>query len=100
MEKVYCSLCRYCDDDHCDIDYYRCHHPKHLTDTFYGKTWDAPYCDKKNKYNNCSDFEAHPKIVRKQKRKIWFNNLKNTLYDKAKTGVSRLYSFFSKRFTR
>lgn len=47
MEKVYCSLCRYCDDDHNSIDYYRCYHPKYLTDTFYGKAWNTPYCDRK-----------------------------------------------------
>ena len=52
MEKVYCGLCRHCDDDYSSIDYYRCYHPKHLTDTFYGKAWDAPYCDRKNKNNN------------------------------------------------
>ena len=100
MEKVYCSLCRYCDDDHTSISYYKCYHPKHLTDTFYGKAWDTPYCDRKNRNNDCSDFEAHPKVIRKQKRKMWFNNLKNTLYDKAKTGALRFCSFLSKRFTR
>ena len=98
MEKVYCSLCRYCDDDYSSIDYCRCYHPKYLTDTFYGKAWDTPYCDRKNKNNNCSDFEAHPKVIRKQKRRAWFNNLKNTLYDKARTGALRCRAFLSEKF--
>lgn len=100
MEKVYCSLCRYCDDDHNSKYSYKCYHPKYLTDTFYGKAWDTPYCDRKNKNNNCSDFEAHPRVIRKQKRKEWFNNLKNTLYDKARTGALRFRSFLSERFKR
>ena len=98
MEKVYCSLCRYCDDDHNHIDYYKCYHPKYLRDTFYGKAWDTPYCDRKNRNNDCSDFEAYPRVIRKQKRKMWFNNLKSTLYDKARTGALRCCTFLSKRF--
>lgn len=76
MEKVYCGLCRYCDDDYSNTSYYRCYHPKHLKDSFYGKAWDNPYCDRKNRSNDCSDFEAHPRVIRKQKRREWFNSLK------------------------
>ena len=94
MKKVYCSLCRYCDDDHTSISYYKCYHPKHLTDTFYGKAWDTPYCDKKNRDNNCPDFEAHPRIIRKQKRREWFNSLINKIKDFNLKSLSKVISRF------
>lgn len=98
MEKIYCSLCRYCDTDHCSESYYRCRHPKHMGDTFYERSWNSPYCSDKNYHNNCEDFRATPQIERKIKRKIWFNNLKNTLYNKAKIGALQCCAFLSKRF--
>lgn len=98
MEKVYCSLCRHCDTDYYYESSYRCRHPKHMEDTFYGKSWNSPYCSLKNHNNHCEDFCVTPQIERKLRRKRWFNNLKSTLYDKARTEVLRCYSFLSKRF--
>lgn len=94
MEKIYCSLCRYCDDHYTSISYYKCYHPKYFTDNFYGKEWNTPYCDRKNKNNDCSDFEARPKILRKAKRKEWFNSLKNKVHSTINKSLQKVISRF------
>ena len=96
MEKVYCGLCRYCDDSTNSTSYYRCYHPTSLKDTFYGKAWDAPYCDRKNRYNDCSDFEAHPKVIRKQKRKEWFKSVRTKLYNKGSEFIKNVIKLITK----
>lgn len=100
MEKVYCSLCEHCDCDNMygHPSFYKCRSPKNIVDTFFGKECKTVYCDRKNYRNDCPDFELDKRIARKQKRKEWFNNLKNTLYDKARTGALRCCTFLSKRF--
>ena len=97
MRKVYCSQCCYCDTDHFSISSYRCQHPRHLKDTFWGKTWDSPYCDHKNRNNNCEDFKLTKKLERKLKRRKWFYDLKNKIYDKARTGAMRCRALIFKQ---
>ena len=100
MEKVYCSLCEYCDCDnmHGYSSFYKCRSPKNVVDTFFGKECKTVYCDRKNYRNDCPDFELDRHIARRQKRKEWFTNLKTTLSDKVRTGVMRFRAMLSERF--
>lgn len=94
MEKVYCSLCKHCDENHYSVTSYTCKHPRHLTDTFYGRSWDSPYCDRKNRDNDCTDFEIRPEILRKAKRKEWIASLKNKIRNAINKSLQKVINRF------
>ncbi len=92
MEKVYCKMCRYCDDSSSLSSLYRCLHPKNKKDTFYGRSYANVYCHDKNYDNHCPDFTLLEKLARKQKRREWFNSLVNKIKDFKLKSLSKVIS--------
>ena len=87
-------MCRYCDDSSSLSSLYRCRHPKNKKDTFYGRSYEEVYCHNKNYDNRCSDFLLPEKLIRKQKRRKWFNSLGNKIKDFILKSLSKVISRF------
>jgi len=94
MEKVYCKMCRYCDDSSSLSSFYMCRHPKNKKDTFYRRSYEEVSCRNKNYDNHCSDFLLPERLIRKQKRKEWFNSLGNKIKDFILKSLSKVISRF------